>query len=140
MRLWSIHPKYLDKQGLGGAWREGLLAQNVLLGNTRGYRNHPQLIRFKKSYNPLKTIGTYLNSIFLEAKSRGYNYSYDKILYPYNKAIIPVTSGQLKYEMSHLIKKLEIRSPGFLERVDNNIQLNHAFYEIDGGVEDWERV
>ncbi|MFP3226243.1 MAG: pyrimidine dimer DNA glycosylase/endonuclease V [Sulfolobaceae archaeon] len=33
MRLWSIHPKYLDTQGLLGLWREGLLAQKVLLGS-----------------------------------------------------------------------------------------------------------
>jgi len=141
MRLWSIHPKYLDKQGLGGAWREGLLAQNVLLGNTKGYRNHPQLTRFKNSYKPLHSIGAYLNSIFLEAKSRGYKYNYDKILHPYNTATIPVTTGQIKYEMKHLIKKLEIRSPDFLERaMTNNILLNEVFYETEGPIELWERV
>ena len=43
MRLWSLHPKYLDKLGLLGLWRESLLAQKVLLGKTKGYKNHPQL-------------------------------------------------------------------------------------------------
>jgi hypothetical protein len=46
MRLWSVHPRYLDRQGLTAAWREALLAQKVLTGTTRGYRNHPQLVRF----------------------------------------------------------------------------------------------
>ena len=39
MRLWSLRPKYLDSQGLVALWREGLLAQAVLRGKTRGYRN-----------------------------------------------------------------------------------------------------
>ncbi|OAD21125.1 DNA-(apurinic or apyrimidinic site) lyase / pyrimidine dimer DNA glycosylase, partial [Candidatus Thiomargarita nelsonii] len=38
MRLWSLHPKYLDPKGLVALWRETLLAQKVLLGETRGYR------------------------------------------------------------------------------------------------------
>ncbi|MFP3165813.1 MAG: pyrimidine dimer DNA glycosylase/endonuclease V, partial [Nitrososphaeria archaeon] len=34
MRLWSLHPSFLDKQGILGVWREGLLAQKVLIGKT----------------------------------------------------------------------------------------------------------
>ena len=49
MRLWSVHPKYLDSKGLVALWREALLAKQVLEGGTKGYRNHPQLDRFKKS-------------------------------------------------------------------------------------------
>ncbi len=48
MRLWSLHPKYLDRQGLLAVWREGLLAQKVLQGKTKGYKNHPQLKRFQQ--------------------------------------------------------------------------------------------
>jgi hypothetical protein len=47
MRIWSVHPRYLDRQGLTAGWREGLLAQKVLTGTTKGYRNHPQLRRFR---------------------------------------------------------------------------------------------
>ena len=71
MRLWSLHPKYLDKLGLLGLWRESLLAQKVLLGKTRGYRNHPQLIRFKRTSDPILYIGTYLYYVYLEGKGRG---------------------------------------------------------------------
>ena len=46
MRLWSVHPRYLDTAGLTACWREALLAQKVLTGATRGYRRHPQLERF----------------------------------------------------------------------------------------------
>ena len=41
MKLWSIHPKYLDAKGLVALWREALLAQKVLDGKTEGYKNHP---------------------------------------------------------------------------------------------------
>jgi hypothetical protein len=47
VRLWSLHPRYLDAAGLTAAWREALLAQKVLAGATRGYRRHPQLERFR---------------------------------------------------------------------------------------------
>lgn len=36
MRLWSLHPNCLDAQGLVALWREALLAQAVLRGQTRG--------------------------------------------------------------------------------------------------------
>ena len=61
MRLWSIHPKYLDSKGLVAVWREGLLARSVLDGKTKGYKNHPQLIRFKNQKEPLLFLDTYLN-------------------------------------------------------------------------------
>ena len=41
MRLWSLHPAHLDRQGLIACWREALLAQKVLAGLTTGYRSHP---------------------------------------------------------------------------------------------------
>jgi hypothetical protein len=37
MRLWTLHPRYLDSQGLVALWREGLLAQAVLRNRTRGF-------------------------------------------------------------------------------------------------------
>jgi len=38
MRLWTIHPKYLDAKGLVALWRETLLAKHVLEGKTPGYK------------------------------------------------------------------------------------------------------
>jgi len=46
MRIWSLHPKYLDAKGLVALWRDALLARHVLQGKTTGYKNHPQLNRF----------------------------------------------------------------------------------------------
>lgn len=53
MRLWTIHPKYLDTRGLTALWREALLARKVLKGLTIGYRHHPQLERFRQQARPV---------------------------------------------------------------------------------------
>ncbi|MDI6747818.1 MAG: pyrimidine dimer DNA glycosylase/endonuclease V [Rhodocyclaceae bacterium] len=41
MRLWTLHPRYLDARGLVALWREARLAQAVLGGKTRGYTHTP---------------------------------------------------------------------------------------------------
>jgi hypothetical protein len=74
MRLWSIHPKYLDAQGLVALWREGLLAKKVLEGKTKGYKNHPQLIRFMGSKYPLEQINIFLGEVYNESLKRGYKF------------------------------------------------------------------
>lgn len=66
-----MHPSFLDRFGLLAVWREGLLAQSVLLGRTSGYRNHPQLIRFKNREDPVLYIGTYLYYVWFEGRKMG---------------------------------------------------------------------
>jgi len=142
MRLWSIHPEYLDAKGLVALWREALLAQIVLQGNTKGYKNHPQLNRFKNTSNPIGAIACYLRSIIDEADRRDYNFNRSKIV---NKKInnrIPVTSGQVEYEFKHLLEKLRKRDPDLhkhLEMIDK-IKVNPIFKKIRGTVEEWERI
>ena len=57
VRIWSLHPDHLDRQGLTACWRETLLAQAVLAGRTRGYTRHPQLARFQELPDPLGAVG-----------------------------------------------------------------------------------
>ncbi len=142
MRLWSIHPKYLDSKGLVALWREGLLAQNVLLGNTKGYKNHPQLIRFKKTNNQSAAIASYLRSVAIEADSRGYHFNRNKIIDLIFKDKIPVTNEQVQYEFEHLLKKLETRDPDLYRRLNGlgDIELHPLFNRVLGSVEDWEIV
>ena len=109
MRIWSLHPKYLDAKGLVALWRETLLARNVLEGKTVGYRNHPQLSRFKKADKPLEAINQYLSEIYLESVSRNYNFDKQKINWSFKKSKLPVTTGQLNYEAKHLLIKLKTR-------------------------------
>jgi hypothetical protein len=100
----------LDRQGLLAVWREGLLAQAVLKGNTKGYKNHPQLERFKRHPDPLGAIAYYLLVIHEEAKRRGYNFDASKVGSTKKPQTIQTTSGQLEYEIEHLLKKLNTRS------------------------------
>ncbi len=142
MRLWSIHPSYLDSKGLVALWREALLAQNVLAGNTVGYKNHPQLIRFKSTSNPVGAIASYLRAIAEEATSRGYNFDKRKIQNKRINSNIIVTSGQVDYEFIHLLNKLKSRNPGLYKsiRSSKRIRLHPLFSKVRGGIESWEVV
>lgn len=141
MRLWSLHPKYLDTQGLVALWRETLLAQAVLRGETRGYRNHPQLDRFKNHSAPLAAIAQYLEGIHEEATQRGYAFDKSKIKRARTWVSLAVTSGQVAYEWTHLLTKLKTRNPA-LYRAWRRIETPaaHSIFEVRAGdVEIWER-
>ncbi len=142
MRLWTLHPKHLDRQGLIAVWREGLLAQAVLRGKTKGYKNHPQLDRFKKHPNPLQATASYLHEIHKEATSRGYNFNVSKIRSAGNSQKIQTTSGQVDFEIKHLLRKLKQRSPDDYERLikQKNIHSHPLFQIIKGEIEDWEKI
>ena len=142
MRLWSLHPQYLDSAGLNASWREGLLAKNVLLGNTKGYTNHPQLIRFKNSSDPPLYIDAFLTEIYKEAERRNFSYSKEKIRLIERISPIPVTKGQLEYEYQHLRRKLQKRSPELFVKLPALTELkpHPLFQTIEGGVEDWEII
>ncbi len=123
-------------------WREGLLAQKVLLGLTRGYRNHPQLIRFKQSPDPDLYIGTYLYHLYLEARMRGYIFDPGKIrAYDVGLEKLPIRRGQLEYEYKHLLRKLRERNPAHYRRVRGvgKVEPHPIFKPIPGDVEDWEK-
>jgi hypothetical protein len=142
MRLWSLHPKYLDPQGLVALWRETLLAQAVLRGQTRGYRNHPQLDRFKRHSNPLATIGHYLKGIHEESIIRGYAFDESKIRMARKSVRLVVTTGQLDYEWKHLLLKLKTRDPvSYRKWRKTAIVEVHPLFDLrKGGVESWERL
>jgi hypothetical protein len=147
MRLWSLDFKYLDRKGLLAVWRESLLAKKVLEGKTKGYKNHPQLIRFKNSKNPLKTINLYLYEIYKESVKRGYSFNLSKIKLYFNKnpekfEKIPLTKKQLIFEFNHLLKKLEERDIIQYNKIvkTKKINPNNIFYLIEGEIENWENL
>jgi hypothetical protein len=141
MRLWTLHPKYLDRKGLTAAWREGLLAQKVLRGKTKGYRNHPQLIRFRDCGKPVAAIGMYLRAVHAEATRRGYAFDRRKIISASSSLRIPVRRGQLEFERGHLSAKLKARDrEKYLGlRMVRRPAPHPLFTVIPGGVEDWEK-
>lgn len=140
MRLWSINPKYLDTKGLVALWREALLAQNVLTGNTKGYKNHPQLNRFKNTANPLGAIAYYLKCVAKEADTRGYNFDKTKINNNKFNEKITVTSGQISHESNHLLSKLKLRDKNKYEILCKLeiIDTHPLFVTIFGDIESWE--
>lgn len=145
MRLWSIHPRYLDAKGLGALWREALLAQAVLSNRTRGWRNHPQLDRFKGHTDPVSAIGFYLLKIHDEATRRGYRFDRSKIDRAAEKVEpIEITDGQLNYEFEILVERLERRAPEkhaelqVLRGAWSHPEPHPMFTVIEGEVGPWE--
>jgi hypothetical protein len=141
MRLWTLHPEYLDAVGLVALWREALLARAVLRGRTRGYRKHPQLERFRNARDPVAAINTYLAVVHAEALKRGYRFDGRKSRGPRSPAKLPATRGQLAFEWSHLLRKLRNRSPGRYPRSRHGGQPRATRFVIRrGGVARWERA
>ena len=140
MRLWSLHPQYLDTAGLTACWREALLAQAALAGRTRGYTRHPQLNRFRESTDPLGAVAAFLDGIHAEATSRGFSYDATRIDEVARLTDhIDVTRGQLDYELEHLRRKLARRSPERLEQLPTSEPTPHPLFRvIDGPIADWE--
>lgn len=141
MRIWSLHPKHLDAKGLVALWRETLLAKHVLKGKTKGYKNHPQLERFKKSKHPIKSINYYLIHVYREAERRGYNFDKHKIDGENSKQKLSVTDGQIKYEMKHLLNKLKKRDNEKYNEIQKirKLEVHPLFKIIKGDVENWEK-
>ena len=139
MRIWSLHPSFLDRQGLIACWREALLAQAVPSGRTKGYRDHPQLDRFRAAADPLATIGAYLAGLADEADRRGYRFDRARIGSTDPATHLSVTDGQLVFEYTHLTAKLAVRSPALLPGLPAEPAPHPLFLVLPGGVEAWER-
>lgn len=141
MRLWSLHPAMLDRAALVAGWREGLLAQAVLLGRTRGYRAHPQLERFRACDEPVDAVVAYLGALADEADARGYRFDRDRLAAASgSRPALEVTTGQLELELAHLRAKVERRDPAWLPRLDGPLRAHPLFAVVPGGVAGWERA
>ncbi|MGW9825967.1 pyrimidine dimer DNA glycosylase [Brevibacterium pityocampae] len=145
MRIWSLHPSHLDRQGLIACWRETLLAQKVLRGQTRGYRSHPQLVRFRELDAPVAAIGAYLSGLAAEADARGYTFNRGLIVDDAWDGTIEVAEGQIAFEWDHLLAKLTIRSPEHAEACaerarDGDVPALHPLMvAVPGPRAEWER-
>ena len=144
MRLWSIHPGYLDAKGLVAAWREALLARKVLEGKTKGYTHHPQLRRFRECPAPVDEINAYLDKLYAESVLRGYRFNKGKITYRKKTVIVPlpVSDGQIVYEFRLLqskLKKRDMRKYTENKKI-SDIQANGLFTVVHGGTADWEKI
>jgi hypothetical protein len=141
MRLWTLHPKYLDARGLVALWREAVLAQAVLRGRARGYTRHPQLDRFRRSAAPVCAVAAYLRAVHAESAARGYRFEAARIARGRGARAIVTTRGQLLYEWKHLLAKLRRRDRGRWARLARvrRPEPHPLFRLVPGGVEAWER-
>jgi hypothetical protein len=141
MRLWSLHPQYLDRQGLLALWREALLAQKVLAAGGGGYSRHPQLARFRAAGAPLAAIAAYLRPVAEEARRRGYRFDESKVGATDPVPRLAVAEGQIAYEWGHLLRKLEGRAPA-LAAAHAGVEAprpHPLFHVVPGPVASWER-
>ena len=141
MRLWTVHPRYLDPKGLVAVWREGLLAQKVLFGGTQGYRHHPQLERFRAQAQPLSMIASYLSAIHADSVTRGYQFDRTKIVAEPSCETIEENEGQVSFEWRHLLAKLAARSPSLYQKL-RTVELpdtHPMFTVVPGPKQAWER-
>jgi len=141
MRIWSLHPKYLDARGLVALWREGLLAQAVLKGATKGYVHHPQLLRFQNQASPVGLIAEYLRVVHDEALKRSYHFAAKRISRAQADGNLIVTRGQLDFEWHHLMEKLMTRDPKRRSRLlkVRRPQSHPLFRVVRGSVAPWEK-
>jgi hypothetical protein len=141
VRLWTLHPKYLDAKGLVALWREALLAQSVVRGLTKGYTHHPQLARFLATADPSAAVASYLARVHAEAVARGYAFDADKIGPARRRGRLAATTGQLRHEWTHLKRKLRVRDPARYRLCRGVDPEPHPLFRlVDGPVEPWERV
>lgn len=146
MRLWSIDPDQLDRAALVAGWREGLLAQKVLRGLTKGYRNHPQLDRFRALPDPVLAVACWLHGLADAADRRGYRFDRTRVVLPPERLLaddrprIELTGGQLDYEWQHLRAKVRERDPGWWPQVESAAPRPHPMMDVvPGPIAEWER-
>ncbi len=142
MRLWSVHPSLLDRAALVAGWREGLLAQKVLRGLTKGYTQHPQLDRFKELPDPVVGVTTWLHGLADEAEARGYRFDRTRVVRGADAGLrLPLTTGQLDLEWEHLRAKVRARDEAWWARIeDEQVRAHPLFTLVPGPVADWERA
>ena len=141
MRLWSLHPRYLDPQGWSRCG-ETLLARKVLRGETRGYRHHPQLQRFREARDPQSAIDAYLPRS-TPRRRRAATRSTRTSSMPTRARKDPGRArATRRARMGHLIAQARVAQPGAHVRWRElqRPRTHPSFRVVAGGVADWERA
>lgn len=157
MRLWSLHPRYLDRMGLLGLWREALLAKKLVYGQLHAvsdvgkkYLNHSHLRRFDREHAVPFRIMHYLREVYREGIRRGYKFNRELTLWhgDWDGGLadggIKVTVDQLKFELLLLKERVYTRDRAwFDEQLHNLVELipepNPVFRLIWGPREEWDK-
>lgn len=149
MRLWSIHPKYLDSKRLVTQWREALLCRAILDGKTKGYKEHPHFLRVKSHSQPYYFINSFLYVIWEEGKQRKFQFDKSKLMenlvqkYEEPLQLMEVTEGQVQYEFDFLQKKFGEFHIQYIKNLQNfndfGIEVNPCFIKIFGDIMNFEK-
>jgi hypothetical protein len=110
--------------------------------NNQGLPQSPTTQSISTIRNPTRAIANYLWSVADEAKERGYHFDVSKIAAPRRMFTIPVTKGQLAYELAHLKQKLRQRDPKQFQLVNKRepVKVNSTFKAMEGPMAPWERT
>jgi hypothetical protein len=73
---------------------------------------------------------------------RGFNFNKNKINPDFVPTRLPVTDKQIKFELKHLLSKLETRDPEQFQKLSRKrkITVHPLFRIIDGEIEPWEKL
>jgi len=75
---------------------------------------------------------------------RGYSFNRSKIRVIEMQGILTVTRGQLEFEFTYLLRKLEKRDKKKFEELKcldpKTVEPNPIFRVVDGGIEEWEKT
>jgi hypothetical protein len=125
MRIWTVHPRYLDVKGFVALWRETLLGMETLKKHVKcqhyiPWYKHPQLAPFKAQSDPILYISNYLYLVLEESRRRNYNFDgskLDAIPYCENLPLIKASREVLVHEWLVCLGRYRVRSPKWFEEV-----------------------
>jgi hypothetical protein len=100
--------------------------------------------RFRDHPHPQRAIAYYLMGVWKEGHRRGYHFNKAKIGAGGSLTIqkIPITKGQLRYELQWLCTKVKRRDPPAYQRLlaVASGECHPIFEAIEGAIEEWERT
>lgn len=150
MRLWSLHPSYLDKQALQVCWADALQALEYYKQERaymKGITNdlspyfYPCLDRFRMTGSPIAHITNYLHGLCDESERRNTPFGRAKLPEFTPGLRLKVTDGQIAREEKLLLLQLNRRKQTQLWMdlfVAEYVQPHPLFEIVSGPVEPWE--
>lgn len=155
MRLWTIHPKYLDGKRLTSQWKEGIqmmhiwkeIGENPEPAKRLGYVSHPQVRRLSNllvadSGLISLLLHQHLTAVHEESVQRSYSFNKKLIddLAPdcKNAPKVYVTMGQVAYEFALMATKNNEWSQKVA--IDPYMLCNPIFQVVSGSIESWEKT
>jgi len=127
MRVWDIHPGYLNRESLLGEHREVHAVFSIIINHKSGYARHPETMRWRDSLGALVSRH---DCLLEEMDFRGYRHlspAPDIPGSPWPQVFIDPPAGQL----SILEQKYRMKNPGRIPLPQNSQQLwAHHKYSV----------